>query len=140
MKRPSEFLEYLILRGGYLAPAALVVYRLALLISSGWSAWTSPGSLLHTLLDILTAAGLLLVVIPLRRGRTVGLKRAVYALALTVIKLSWSIADFSAAELGYSIVDVALAALVAAAALGAWRLALWRLNNAEDDEEGDAEA
>ena len=136
MKQISESLEALILRGGYLAAAALLVYRLALLVSSDWSAWASPGSLLHTLLDILAAGVvLLMVIIPLRRGKVVGTKRSAYALALPIIKLSWSIADFDPIELGYSIIDVVLAAALTAAALGAWRLSVWRMNYAEEEAE-----
>lgn len=139
MKEPSPTLERVILRGGYLTAAALLIRRLALLIVSGWSAWASPGSLLHTALDIVAAAALILVIGPLRRGGAPPLKRTIYVLAVVVIKLSWSIYDIAAVEPLFAVFDVAIATAAVTAALGAWRLTVWRRDYAVEDDEDRAE-
>lgn len=135
MKEPSPTLERVILRGGYLTAAALLIRRLALLIVSGWSAWASPGSLLHTALDIVAAAALILVIGPLRRGGAPPLKRTIYVLAVVVIKLSWSIYDIAAVEPLFAVFDVAIAAAAVTAALGAWRLTVWRRDNTGEEKD-----
>ncbi|MCK4593911.1 hypothetical protein KAU45_05370 [bacterium] len=115
----SERAENFVIHGGLVAAAALFVRRLSLLLQAGWSADASVGGLLYTLLDIIAAASILLVFLPLRRGRLVGLKTVVYALAVVVVKASWSVWDWGRLSLWFTLTDIGVCLVGLLCLLGA---------------------
>jgi hypothetical protein len=123
--------ETLVVYGGLVAGAALLVRRLVLLVQAGWSAEASAGGLLYTLLDLLAAGTLLMVFLPLRRGRTAGLKTVVYALAAVGVKASWSLLDWGSFSLWFTLSDLGVCLVGVLCLLGA--LALLRRSKGEGD-------
>lgn len=115
----SERVENFLIHGGLVTAAALFVRRLSLLLQAGWSADASVGGLLYTLLDIIAAASILLVFLPLRRGRPVGLKTIVYALAVVVVKGSWSVWDWGKLSLWFTLTDIGICLVGVICLLGA---------------------
>ena len=117
--KPSVRTKSLGVYGGLAAAAAFLVRRLILLLQAGWSAAGSLGGLLHTLLDLLVGALLLLVFLPLRRGRTIGIRSVVYALAALAVKASWSAWDWGDFPLPFTLADLGLSTLGVACLLAA---------------------
>ncbi len=115
----SERTENFVIYGGLVAAAALFVRRLSLLLQAGWSADASVGGLLYTLLDIIAAASILLVFLPLRRGGPVSLKTIVYALAVVVVKGSWSAWDWGKLSLWFTLTDIGVCLVGVLCLLGA---------------------
>lgn len=115
----SERAEIFLIHGGLVTAAALFVRRLSLLLQAGWSADASVGGLLYTLLDIIAAASVLLVFLPLRRGRPVSLRTVVYALAVVVVKGSWSVWDWGKFTLWFTLTDIGVCLVGVICLLGA---------------------
>jgi hypothetical protein len=123
--------ETLLVYGGLVAAAALLVRRFSLLLQAGWSAEASVGGLLYTLLDLLAAGALLLIFLPARRARMVGLKTVVYALAAVGVKTSWSLLDWGKFSTWFTLTDLGICLAGVMCLLGA----LARLRRSGEDGE-----
>jgi|GEM_PF-3451223 len=133
-------LKQLFIYGGLGVAAALLARRVALLLSVGWSAIEAPGGMLMSALDFITAGGLLLITLPLRRGKLPNLKTAIFALAVAVINLVWSLDVFPELGLWDAISGSALGLLAMVVLLGELRMIHAQLNEPnEDDEEDDSD-
>jgi len=124
-------MEILVIYGGLVAAAALLVRRFSLLLQAGWSAEASVGGLLYTLLDLLAGGALLLVFLPARRARTVGTKTVVYALAAVGVKTSWSLLDWGKFSTWFTLTDLGICLAGVLFLLGA----LTRLRRSGEDGE-----
>jgi hypothetical protein len=128
----SERTETLVVYGGLVAGAAFGARRFILLLQAGWSAQASVGGTLYTLLDVVAAASLLLVFLPLRRGRPVSLKTVVYALALVMVKAGWSVWDWGRFTPWFTLTDLGVCLLGTLCLLGALAV----IHRRETDGEG----
>ncbi len=133
-------LKQIFIFGGLGVAAALLARRVALLLSVGWSAIEAPGGMLMSALDFITAAGLLLITLPLRRGKLPNLKTTIFALAVAVIHLFWSLDVFAELGLWDSISGSALGLLATIVLLGELRLIHSALNEPDEkDDENDSD-
>lgn len=88
-------------------------------------------------LDFITAAGLLLITLPLRRGQLPRLKTGIVALAVAVIHLVWSLDVFPELGLWDAISGSFLGLLAVVVLLGDLRMIHSALNEADNDDDDD---
>ena len=133
--RIKQFFIY----GGLGVAAALLARRVALLLAVGWNAIEAPGGMLMSALDFITAGGLLLITMSLRRGRLPRLKTGIVALAVAVINLVWSLDVFQELGLWDAISGSFLGLLTVVILLGDLRMIHAALSEDDDEDEDNSD-